>query len=178
VNRIDTRPNPAVESRKVAREGALHEKLQTTGNSPCRAVNVWIACVRPSSQNRHRGGHRGGFDRSCRTGRERHTTNKDTTFVSNGLTQSDGSYYIPFLAVGSYGLSVEAAEFKRYLQSGHPTGSRRGAAPGCQDGHRRSDRIRASRRRSPATTDRDSGFSRLLILSKLDLQPCLVHPCR
>ena len=105
-------------------------------------------------------------------------TNKDTAFVSNGVTQSDGSYYIPFLAVGSYGLSVEAAEFKRYLQSGHPTGSRRGAAPGCQDGHRRSDRIRASRRRSPATTDRDSGFSRLLILSKLDLQPCLVHPCR
>jgi len=45
-------------------------------------------------------------------------TNKDTAFVSNGVTQSDGSYYIPFLAVGPYELSVEAAGFKRYLQSG------------------------------------------------------------
>ena len=45
-------------------------------------------------------------------------TNTETGFVSNGVTNAEGSYYIPFLAVGNYQLSVEAAGFKTYVQKG------------------------------------------------------------
>jgi hypothetical protein len=45
-------------------------------------------------------------------------TNVDTGFVSNGTTNAEGSYYIPYLAVGNYQLSVEAAGFKTYVQKG------------------------------------------------------------
>ncbi len=45
-------------------------------------------------------------------------TNTETGFVSNGVTNAEGSYYIPFLAVGSYQLTVEAAGFKTYVQRG------------------------------------------------------------
>src|SRR5688572_225767 len=45
--------------------------------------------------------------------------NKDTQFVSNGVSNAEGAYYLPFLAVGSnYELSIEAAGFKKYVQSG------------------------------------------------------------
>ncbi len=45
-------------------------------------------------------------------------TNTETGFVSNGVTNAEGSYYIPFLAVGMYELRVEAAGFKFYVQRG------------------------------------------------------------
>jgi hypothetical protein len=44
---------------------------------------------------------------------------RDTRFVSNTVTNSEGAYYLPFLAVGSqYELSVEAPGFKKFVQSG------------------------------------------------------------
>jgi len=45
-------------------------------------------------------------------------TNTETAFVSKGQTNAEGSYYVPFLAAGPYELSVEAAGFKRSVQSG------------------------------------------------------------
>ena len=45
-------------------------------------------------------------------------TNLETGFVSGGETKAEGSYYIPFLAVGTYQLSVEATGFKNYVQKG------------------------------------------------------------
>ncbi|MCX6631336.1 MAG: carboxypeptidase-like regulatory domain-containing protein [Candidatus Solibacter sp.] len=44
--------------------------------------------------------------------------NVDTAFVSKGETNAEGGYYIPFLAVGSYELKVEAAGFKAFVQTG------------------------------------------------------------
>jgi len=44
--------------------------------------------------------------------------NTETRIESSGVTNAEGAYYIPFLAVGSYQLAVEAAGFKRYVQSG------------------------------------------------------------
>src|SRR5262249_50875878 len=44
--------------------------------------------------------------------------NTETAFISKGETNAEGAYYIPFLAVGSYELSVEAAGFKTYVQTG------------------------------------------------------------
>src|SRR5215813_8364844 len=41
--------------------------------------------------------------------------NTETAFISKGETNAEGAYYIPFLAVGSYELSVEAAGFKTYV---------------------------------------------------------------
>lgn len=45
-------------------------------------------------------------------------TNTETGFVSNGVTNAEGSYYIPFLAVGMYEMRLEAAGFKAYVQKG------------------------------------------------------------
>lgn len=42
----------------------------------------------------------------------------ETKFASNGVTNAEGAYYIPFLAVGSYQLSIEAAGFKKFVQAG------------------------------------------------------------
>jgi hypothetical protein len=44
--------------------------------------------------------------------------NTETGFVSNSVTNNEGGYYIPFLAVGNYQLTVEAAGFKSYVQRG------------------------------------------------------------
>ena len=44
--------------------------------------------------------------------------NKGTEFVSNAISNEEGAYYIPFLAVGTYDLSVEAPGFKKFVQSG------------------------------------------------------------
>ena len=44
--------------------------------------------------------------------------NVETAFVSKGETNAEGAYYIPFLAVGSYELTVEAAGFKTFVQTG------------------------------------------------------------
>ncbi len=45
-------------------------------------------------------------------------TNVDTQVVTRSLTNGEGAYYLPFLNVGNYRLSVEAPAFKRYEQSG------------------------------------------------------------
>ena len=45
-------------------------------------------------------------------------TNTETNVVSNAVTNVDGAYYIPFVAVGSYELRVEAAGFKAHVQKG------------------------------------------------------------
>src|SRR5437762_3422353 len=45
-------------------------------------------------------------------------TNVETSVVSKGVTSSEGSYYVAFLAAGVYDLTVEAAGFKKYVQSG------------------------------------------------------------
>ncbi len=44
--------------------------------------------------------------------------NLGTQFVSAGQTNSAGAYYIPSLASGSYEVVVEAAGFKKFVQSG------------------------------------------------------------
>src|SRR3954452_16805557 len=44
--------------------------------------------------------------------------NTETAIVSAGLTNSEGSYYVPFLAVGKYTLMVEAPGFKKFVQKG------------------------------------------------------------
>ena len=44
--------------------------------------------------------------------------NVETAFVSKGETNAEGAYYIPFLAVGSYELRVEAVGFKAFVQTG------------------------------------------------------------
>jgi hypothetical protein len=38
--------------------------------------------------------------------------NADTAFISRSLTNTEGSYYVPFLAAGPYALRIEAAGFK------------------------------------------------------------------
>ncbi len=45
-------------------------------------------------------------------------TNVDTQVVTRSLTNGEGAYYLPFLNVGNYRLTVEAPSFKRYEQSG------------------------------------------------------------
>ena len=45
-------------------------------------------------------------------------TNAATGVVTKGTTNSDGAYYIPYLAPGTYTLSVEASGFQKYTQTG------------------------------------------------------------
>src|SRR6266700_562292 len=45
-------------------------------------------------------------------------TNVQTQVVTRVQTNEDGAYYIPFLNLGNYELSVEVPGFKRYDQSG------------------------------------------------------------
>ena len=45
-------------------------------------------------------------------------TNVETAVVSKGVTSSEGTYYVAFLAAGAYDLTVEAAGFKKHVQSG------------------------------------------------------------
>src|ERR1039458_6652086 len=45
-------------------------------------------------------------------------TNAATSFVSKTVTSTAGAYYVPYLAPGSYRLTVEAAGFKRYVSDG------------------------------------------------------------
>lgn len=45
-------------------------------------------------------------------------TNVETKVVSHGETTAEGNYYIPFLNIGAYELTVEAAGFKKFLRSG------------------------------------------------------------
>jgi len=44
--------------------------------------------------------------------------NVGTQFVSEGVTNATGAYYIPNLSSGNYELAVEADGFKKYVQSG------------------------------------------------------------
>lgn len=44
--------------------------------------------------------------------------NTETSIVSVGVTNAEGGYYLPFLAVGNYTLTVEAAGFKKFVQKG------------------------------------------------------------
>lgn len=44
--------------------------------------------------------------------------NTETSIVSNGVTSAEGGYYIPFLPVGNYTLTVEAPGFKKFVQKG------------------------------------------------------------
>lgn len=44
--------------------------------------------------------------------------NVDTAFHSETTTNSDGAYYVPYLAPGPYHLTIEAAGFKRHLREG------------------------------------------------------------
>src|SRR5437016_761254 len=46
------------------------------------------------------------------------TTNIQTQVTSHGETTADGNYYIPFLNIGDYELTVEAAGFKKLVRSG------------------------------------------------------------
>src|SRR5690348_13686226 len=45
-------------------------------------------------------------------------TNTQTQVVSRGVSNSEGAYYIPFLANGSYNVTIEAAGFKKYVRNG------------------------------------------------------------
>src|SRR5579863_968817 len=45
-------------------------------------------------------------------------TNTQTQVVSREVTNGEGSYYVPFLGIGSYEVLVEAAGFKKYEQTG------------------------------------------------------------
>ena len=42
--------------------------------------------------------------------------NTATSFTSKTPTSAQGTYYVPYLAPGSYRLTVEAAGFKRYVR--------------------------------------------------------------
>ncbi|MGH9665728.1 MAG: carboxypeptidase-like regulatory domain-containing protein, partial [Bryobacteraceae bacterium] len=44
--------------------------------------------------------------------------NTATSFTSKSQTSAQGAYYIPYLAPGSYRLTVEAVGFKRYVRAG------------------------------------------------------------
>jgi len=44
--------------------------------------------------------------------------NVDTSVASKSKTNAEGAYYIPFLNVGNYELTVEAAGFKKYQRTG------------------------------------------------------------
>ncbi|HYO79959.1 MAG TPA: TonB-dependent receptor [Bryobacteraceae bacterium] len=44
--------------------------------------------------------------------------NTETQFVYNGVTNPEGSYYVPNLSPGTYRLTVQAQGFKRYVQDG------------------------------------------------------------
>ncbi|HYW47374.1 MAG TPA: TonB-dependent receptor [Bryobacteraceae bacterium] len=45
-------------------------------------------------------------------------TNVATSFVSKTVTSAAGSYYVPYLAPGTYRLTVEGTGFKRYVSDG------------------------------------------------------------
>ena len=45
-------------------------------------------------------------------------TNVATAFVSKTVTSTDGAYYIPYLAPGTYRLTVETLGFKKYVGDG------------------------------------------------------------
>jgi len=45
-------------------------------------------------------------------------TNVDTQVVTRGKTNQDGAYYVPFLIVGNYQLTIEASGFKKFDQTG------------------------------------------------------------
>jgi hypothetical protein len=44
--------------------------------------------------------------------------NRETGFTSDGLTNSEGYYYVPYLRPGIYNVSVEAVGFKKYVREG------------------------------------------------------------
>ncbi len=44
--------------------------------------------------------------------------NTGTAFLSETTTAADGGYYVPYLAAGSYKITVEAAGFKRFVRDG------------------------------------------------------------
>jgi hypothetical protein len=44
--------------------------------------------------------------------------NQSTAFVVDSVTNAEGAYYLPYLAPGSYRMTVEAAGFKRYVRDG------------------------------------------------------------
>jgi hypothetical protein len=41
-----------------------------------------------------------------------------TQVTSHGQTTAEGTYYVPFLGIGNYELTVEAAGFKKFIRSG------------------------------------------------------------
>ncbi len=45
-------------------------------------------------------------------------TNTGTQVVSRGVTNADGAYYVPFLIIGNYELTIQAPGFKKYIQTG------------------------------------------------------------
>ena len=45
-------------------------------------------------------------------------TNVDTQVVTRSKTNDTGAYYVPFLIIGNYQLTIEAAGFKKYEQTG------------------------------------------------------------
>jgi hypothetical protein len=44
--------------------------------------------------------------------------NKDTGFNFDGVTNSDGNYYVPYLRPGIYNVTIEAQGFKKYVRDG------------------------------------------------------------
>lgn len=44
--------------------------------------------------------------------------NTGTAFLSETTTVADGGYYVPYLAAGSYKITVEAQGFKRFVRDG------------------------------------------------------------
>src|SRR5262245_28608362 len=44
--------------------------------------------------------------------------NLGTSFLSESVTNAEGIYYAPYLAPGSYRLTIEASGFKRFVREG------------------------------------------------------------
>lgn len=44
--------------------------------------------------------------------------NTATSFLSETVTNSEGSYYVPYLSPGTYRISIEAAGFKMHVRDG------------------------------------------------------------
>src|ERR1700730_17740404 len=44
--------------------------------------------------------------------------NTETSFLTQTTTQTDGSYYVPYLTPGNYRVSVSASSFKEFVRDG------------------------------------------------------------
>src|SRR5262245_45196126 len=52
------------------------------------------------------------------TGARIKVSNTETSFLTETVSQADGSYYVPYLTPGNYRVTVNAAGFKEFVRDG------------------------------------------------------------